>query len=169
MRKTDIESYITLYADLVYTVCLSFTRNPFDAEDMAQETFLAALAHKDRFDGANPRAWLTRIAANKCRDLLKSAARTRTDYPDEALDEFEDPGGSAELEAERELSEQDARALCNRLDEPYRTAALLYYCDGLSFAEIAEKTGAPPKTAATRLYRAREKLKILAKEMSLCV
>lgn len=63
------------YQDLIFSICYKFTANYFDAEDLAQDTFLAAYKNYASFDGANERAWLCRIATNKSLDYLKRAGR----------------------------------------------------------------------------------------------
>ncbi len=154
------------YKALVYSICFSFAKNPFDAEDLTQETFLAACTSIERFDGVHPKAWLARIAANKCRDFLKSPARRVDATADETLDTLADADESVELAAERSFSQETARRLCEQLDEPYRGVAVSYWCDGLSVAEISSRSGAPPKTISTRIYRARDRLRNLIKEVS---
>ncbi len=62
------------YKNLIFSICLRMTGDYFTAEDIAQETFLSAYMHMDKFDGNNEKAWLCRIAANKCTDYLRSAA-----------------------------------------------------------------------------------------------
>lgn len=66
---------VKLYERLILTICFSFTKNYFDAENLAQETFLSAYRNINKFEGNNLKAWLTTIASNKCRDYLKSSWR----------------------------------------------------------------------------------------------
>ena len=63
------------YGQLVYTICLRNCGNPFDAEDLMQETFLAAYKGLDSFEQEKEQAWICKIALNKCLDFLKSAGR----------------------------------------------------------------------------------------------
>lgn len=58
------------YGNLVYSICYRITNDYFDAQDLTQETFLSAYRHLDAFDGANPKAWLCRIASNKGLDYF---------------------------------------------------------------------------------------------------
>ncbi len=140
------------------------TGDYFDAEDLAQETFLAAYRNYDRFDGNNLKAWLTTIAANKCRDYLKSAARRSTPAEDTFFDRFADPAPPTEEQALADDAEQRMQRLCNRLKEPYRTAALGYFYEGQTIAEMAQATGENLRTLQTRVYRAKGMLKKLWKE-----
>ena len=68
IEKDLFASLVKQYERLIITICLSFTKNYFDAEDLAQQTFLAAYQNYESFDGNNIKAWLTTIAANKCKD-----------------------------------------------------------------------------------------------------
>ena len=65
IQKTMFLDLIKQYERLIFTICYSFTKNEFDAEDLAQETFLSAYKNISKFDGKNPKAWLTTIAASE--------------------------------------------------------------------------------------------------------
>lgn len=160
-----LEHFIKDYGRLVFTVCYSMTGDYFQSEDLAQETFTAAYRHMDSFDGKNEKAWLTRIAANKCRDFLKSPANSRVKPAgDEAFATLVSKEGTPEeafleADAQRRLS-----LLCGRLKEPYRSVALDYFIEERSPQEIAEKTGKNIKTVQTQIYRTKAMLKKQWKE-----
>ena len=61
------------YQRLIYTVCLQFVHDPHTAEDLTQDTFLSAFSAIDRCEPQYYKAWLVRVAANKCKDHLKSS------------------------------------------------------------------------------------------------
>lgn len=72
------ENFIRLidaYQNLVFSICLKMTGDYFTAQDLAQETFISAYRHWEDFDGQSEKAWLCRIAGNKCIDYLKEAKR----------------------------------------------------------------------------------------------
>jgi RNA polymerase sigma-70 factor (ECF subfamily) len=164
ITQEEFADCIPRYQRLVITVCLTFTRNYFDAEDLAQETFLSACKSLGGFDGANAGGWLTAIAANKCRDYLRSPARRLSALSAEELDCVEDPGGSPTERAEENAANEKILRLCGRLKEPYRAVAAGYFCDGRKLADMAADTGQSLRTLQTRLYRAKKILKILWKE-----
>lgn len=164
ITQEQFESTVIQYQRLIITICLSFTHNYFDAEDLAQDTFLSAYKNLDRFDGANFKAWLTTIAANKCRDYLKSPARKTIDLTEEDAQCIEDKNDSPAQLAERNASDQKIRMLCDRLKEPYKTVACGYFCDSVKLSEMAENTGQNLKTLQTQLYRAKKILKTLWEE-----
>ena len=72
MDKINSEKYmeelIDKYQNLVFSICYKFTKDYFIAEDLTQETFLSAFQHPDSFQGGNEKAWICRIATNKCID-----------------------------------------------------------------------------------------------------
>jgi RNA polymerase sigma-70 factor (ECF subfamily) len=130
------------------------TRDRHAAEDLAQETFLRAFAHLNRFQpGTNFTAWIYRIAhnafANQCR-----ASRKREPLPDEVYDHGPDP---IELAIGREAVEDVAKAL-EELPADYRSALLLRVEEDLSFRQIAEILGLTEETARWRVFKARQKL-----------
>lgn len=164
IRKEQLASYIKLYERLIFTICLSFTKNYFDAEDLAQETFLSASKNIEGFDGENIKAWLTTIAANKCRDYLKSPARKTQCLTEEDFKLLEDERGSPEeILIENDKDERVLR-LCSKLKEPYKTVAKNYFCDNMKLSEVARDTGQSLKTLQTQLYRSKKLLKELWKE-----
>ena len=129
---------IDSYEKLVFSICSKTTGDYFAAEDLAQETFLAAFQKYDTFDGANEKAWICRIATNKSIDYLRSASRRNV--PTEEI--------KGELER-----------YCSELKPPYNEVAKAYYLKELSPGEIAARLGQNVKTIQTQIYRAREMLK----------
>lgn len=166
IQKEQFAVCVTQYQRLIFTICLSFTHNYFDAEDLAQETFLSAFDHLEAFNGGNPKAWLTTIAANKCRDYLKSSARKTGSLSEEELSCLEDGGNSPEQELLQKDTANRIHNLCGRLKEPYRTTAMSYFCDNVKLSELSRSTGQNLKTLETQLYRAKKLLKALWKEES---
>lgn len=149
------EYLIDTYQNLIYSICFKIVRDYFDAEDLAQETFLSAYKHLDTFDRQFEKAWLCRIATNKCLDFLKRADRqsipTEDEYFVTQTNQAPSPEENAlEQEAKRQLSER-----CSNLKSPYREVALDYFYHEIPAAEIAMNTGKNVKTVQTQIYRAR--------------
>jgi RNA polymerase sigma-70 factor, ECF subfamily len=164
IQKEQFAACVAQYQRLIFTVCLSFTKNYFDAEDLAQETFLSAYSHLESFEGENPKAWLTAIAANKCRDYLKSPAQKTGSLSDEELGCLEAGQESPEQELMQKDTAQRVHSLCGRLKEPYRATATSYFCDNVKLSELSRDTGQNLKTLETQLYRAKKLLKALWEE-----
>lgn len=152
----------------VFGLCLRLTRDFFLAEDLAQDTFLAAWQALERFDGGNETAWLAKIASRKCLDHLRSAPAKRTRFEEnDALLAFPaPPSGETENIFFEGHWNDTLRGACKALKEPYRTTALGYYHEGKTLAEIAQSCDVPLDTARTRCYRAKQMLRdILRKEV----
>nr|WP_275563884.1 RNA polymerase sigma factor [Otoolea muris] len=148
------------YQNLIYSICYKFTANYFDAEDLAQETFLSAYKSMAYFDGGNERAWLCRIATNKCLDYLKRAGRKSVPTDDEYFTAIAAPDSVEETMLEDEVR-QKLFDCCNSLKEPYKSVALDYYYNEMEIGEIVHKTGKNIKTLQTQIYRARGMLRKL--------
>ncbi len=88
LTNEEFTGLMQQYQRLVYTVCLQFVHEPHTAEDLTQDTFLSAFSAIDRCEPQYYKQWLVRVAANKCKDHLKSAWVRKVDAPgDDALPE----------------------------------------------------------------------------------
>lgn len=119
------------------------------AEDLAQDTWLAALRHSA---GATflKRAWLGTVAKNFALQTLRGSAR-RLAREEAVARSIVQEGADATLD---EFSAQRLRAALDRLHEPYRTAIRLRFFDDLPPSLIAERLQVPVETVRTRLKRA---------------
>ena len=142
----------------VRAVARNLVRDPWGAEDVAQEALLAALASPPREvpDDSHLRAWLGRVAYNLSRLDLRAGGRRRARERDVARREAL-PSTIEELEAVAARGEL-SRAL-RALDEPSRLVLQLRYFDGLSTAEIARRLEVSELAVRKRLWRARQKLR----------
>lgn len=159
--KDNFIRLIEQYSNLVFSICLKMTGDYFAAEDLAQETFISAYKHLDEFDGQSEKAWLCRIAGNKCIDYHRAAARrmvptAEEEIPEETLKNEDTP---LQTVLNRQVMEE-LQKCCEELQEPYKEVALMHFLEGQTAKEIAERTGIGLNTIQTRIYRAREKLKI---------
>ena len=163
MGKHDSKEKLILlmnqYKNLVFSVCLKLTGDYFTAEDITQETFIAAYQHLDEFDGKSEKAWLCRIASNKCIDYLREAERravatTEDEMPQEAAQTRDGP---LEQFISEDVMERFSTSI-GELPEPYKTPAALHFDEGLTAKEISERTDVPLKTVQSQIYRAREML-----------
>lgn len=149
------EYLIDTYQNLVYSICFKIIRDYFEAEDLAQETFISAYKHLSTFDRQYEKAWLSRIATNKCLDFIKRADRQSIPTQDEYfLTQTSKEKSPEENVLEVEIREQLTQR-CNNLKSPYREIALDYFYRELSATEIAANTGKNLKTVQTQIYRAR--------------
>lgn len=125
------------------------------AEDLTQDTFVRALERAGPVRSV--RAFLGRVVRNRAIDRHRSeTARTDRERRRERPDRSVPP--TDELVARAETQRRVAEAV-QLLDEPYRTTVLLRWFEGLSPAEIAERTGTPRETVKTRLRRGHTQLR----------
>ncbi len=135
------------------------TADYFASEDLTQETFLSAYSHLKNFDGGNEKAWLCRIAANKCIDYMQSAGRRSIPTEDAGMDI---PASGTQSPENICLEEEVRRTLlerCRSLKPPYDEIAKAYYYDEMDAPQIARARGMKIKTVQTQVYRARAMLR----------
>ena len=147
-QALDIEGIFRRNADTVYRVCFTYLRAPADAEDVVQQVFMKLVANPRTFnDAEHEKAWLITCAVNACKDVLKSAHRTRSAQmpPD-----VEDP-------AKRDETLDAVLAL----EDPHRIAVYLHYYEGYKSQEIAQMLDANPSTVRNWISEAREKLRVM--------
>lgn len=173
-----MSALIDSYQHLVFSICYKMTADYFASEDLTQETFLSVYKHLGEFDGRYEKAWVCRIATNKCLDYLQSAGRRSIPTADlgfqsaRAPDEGAASGtgtgvprdsGAAGQTPESICLEKEVRetllARCMSLKPPYDEIAKAYYYDELDAEEIARRRGAKKKTIQTQIYRARSLLR----------
>lgn len=148
------------YSSAVYRTAFAYCKNSADAEDIVQETFIKRFRTDIDFpDDKAEKAWLMKVAANKCRDMFRSA-RYRYFHNSVPLDEaelvYETPEESAVYHAVMELPPK------------YRIVIHLYYYEGYTVTETAKIIGKSETAVQTQLYRARKLLKkTLGEEMCL--
>lgn len=157
--EEQLETLLTKYEKLVYTLCYRMTGNTFDAQDLTQETFLSAYQRLSGFDGIHERAWLCRIAVNKCLDHQKSAARRLQPAEEQTFLELPDRKSDPEAICLQDESKKEVLSLCRQLPPPYNEIAEAHFYEEKSIKEIAEEKGRNLKTVQTQVYRAKGLLK----------
>jgi len=144
------------YGRRIYLFCLGRLRDPHEAEDATQQTFLNAFRGLQR--GVAPEheaAWLYKIAENVCLTRRRSSSRRRRVEAPEDLDALQDVVASAGLEADELFHLPEA---LQAMPEQQRRALLLREWRGLSYHEIAEELGLSHSAVETLLFRARRSL-----------
>ncbi|MDE0168963.1 MAG: sigma-70 family RNA polymerase sigma factor [bacterium] len=161
------------HAHRLYSAALRMTRNPADAEDLVQETFLKAYRGYEGFtEGTNLRAWLYRILTNTFINRYRKLQRRPHEVE---LDEVEDlylyrklaplegnrVARSAEDQVFEALEGADVRRAIDSLPEPFRMPVLMADIQGFSYKEIAAMLEIPIGTVMSRLHRGRKALQRL--------
>ena len=154
----------------LYTAALRMTRNPSDAEDLVQETYLKAYRGFGGFqEGTNLKAWLYRILTNTFINSYRSKKRRPEETELEDLEnlymyrrlagaEGATAGRSAEDEVLDHITESEVKEAIEALPEQFRMAVLLGDVEGFSYKEIAEILDIPIGTVMSRLHRGRKAL-----------
>jgi RNA polymerase sigma-70 factor (ECF subfamily) len=162
MEASDASALFETYYDRIYRYVLSLIRDPAEADDLTQETFLRAYRRHDTLHDAGAlTTWLYRIATHVCLDRLRQRAR-RAPLESEAGPgdvDLTDPDTPA-LQQTVERNEMSAcvQQYLQALPDGYRAAILLHDLHGLTGPEIAEMLGVSLATVKIRLHRARRRL-----------
>jgi len=151
----------------LYGAALRLTRNPQDAEDLVQETYLRAYRGFTSFqEGTNLRAGMYRILTNTFINSYRKKQRQPVTVSDEDIedwylyDKLGESGveASAESEVLEKIPDEDVQKALEDLPENFRMAVLLADVEGFSYKEIAEILEIPIGTVMSRLHRGRKAL-----------
>lgn len=156
--------WIDTYQNLIFSICYKFTGNYFDAEDLTQDTFLSAYKNISKFDGRNEKAWLARIATNKCLDYRKKSTRSEVPTQEEffaAQPQAQNSDDNCETLCMQKLVLEELKRCCETLKPPYAEIAEKYFYQEMSIGEIARTLGKNQKTVQTQVYRAKAMLRKL--------
>ncbi len=160
------------FMDQLYAAAMRMTRNPSDAADLVQDTFVKAFAAFGQFQqGTNLKAWLYRILTNT---FINSYRKNQRNPYQGTIDELEDwqLGGaesitqgrstrSAEVEAIDHLPDSDVKDALQSIPEDFRMAVYFADVEGFSYQEIADIMKTPVGTVMSRLHRGRRMLREL--------
>ena len=156
------------YTRQLYTAAMRVTRNPSDAEDLLQETFLKAYRAYHTFEaGTNLKAWLYRILTNTYINKYRKESRRPSEVDLGSVEDlylYRRIGSEESAEAARTtedrvldgLVESDIKAAVESLPVNFRLPVLLADLEGFAYKEIAEILNIPVGTVMSRLHRGRK-------------
>ena len=169
-REDEFQRVVLPHLNAIYNLALSLARNPGDAEDLVQETYLRAYRFFDSYaEGTQIKAWLFRILRNTFINRYR-ARKTRPEEVD--LDRIEagyeqmvdaeflrdrEPRSPEDILMEQVVDEEVQQAL-DGLPEEYRTVVILALLEDMSYKEIAAALSVPIGTVMSRLHRGRRML-----------
>jgi len=166
--RPEFEALALPHMDSLYRTALRMARNPDDAEDLVQETYMKAFRSFATFEpDTNIRAWLFRILTNsyinRYHKEMANPAKTRFEDVDSFLASEEAaeaaPMPGAPESAFAELLDDEVKKALDELPAEFRQAVVMALVEGLSYKDIARALDCPIGTVMSRLYRGRQLLR----------
>lgn len=161
-RQDAFAEIMRRHREPIYRMIKGYVGNADDALDLVQDCFVSAYRRLDTYDQARPlKAWLARIAINKCRDWARRRAVRRYLFASGPLADQDTVPDLAPLLDKAAADKQDLERLWQAIAELPRSLKeplILRTIDGLSQAEVASVLRISEKAVETRVYRARKRL-----------
>ena len=170
-REGDVDAFnqiVDMYQRPLYNMALRMLGDAPAAEDATQDAFFSAFRNIGRFKGGNLKSWLFTIAANACRDVLRSRSVRRTESLD-AEDVTIDPPSSTESPEDSAVRREMGQSIQQGLDSiPHdqRLAVVLIDVQGFGYEEAAGVMGISVGTVKSRLSRGRARVRDFLRDRS---
>ena len=149
----SFDEMYALYATDVLRVSYYYLGNRELAEDVTQDVFVKLLTNRPSLEEGREKAWLLKVALNRCRDLWRSAWIKKVALGHPGFECFPAPDEIGQMADQYSLAEA-----VNRLKPEFKEVVLLFYYQGFSVSDIADMLQIAEGTVSSRLSRAREKL-----------
>jgi RNA polymerase sigma factor (sigma-70 family) len=160
--RTRFEALMLPLMNDAYNLARWLMKNPEDAQDTVQESYLRAFRFFASFQGTNFRAWLLRIVRNTCYSALEARKLREKEVSLEAeIDEIEDHSPLPPVSLARKATVEAVREAIAALPVEFREAVVLREMEGLSYKEISQVIEVPIGTVMSRLARARHQLYLM--------
>ena len=141
------------YATDVLRVAYYYLGNREMAEDVTQDVFVKLITNRPSLEEGREKAWLLKVALNRCRDLWRSSWIRKVVLGHPGFECFPAPDEIGKMADQYALAEA-----VSRLKPEFKEVVLLFYYQGFSVTEIADMLQIAEGTVSSRLSRAREKL-----------
>lgn len=159
MDEGQFSALYEKYANDVLRFSFFYLGDRQQAEDVTQDVFVRLLTHAPDLAPGKEKAWLLKVAMNRCRDIWRAAWVKRVVLGSPVMELTPAPGN-----LEDSLERQELLAAVRKLPADFRDAVLLHYYQGYAINEIAEMLNVPEGTISSRLSRGRKKLQEILKE-----
>jgi RNA polymerase sigma-70 factor (ECF subfamily) len=165
--QEEFEAIALEHFDALYNTAMRLTRNPGEAQDLVQETYLKAYRFFHRFEpGTNVKAWLFTILRNTYINVYRKTVRQQQIDFEQVVPLYAAPSTASEWadrgsveEMLRHVVQDDVKRALDDLPEEYRLVVLLADLEDFSYKEIAAIVGCPVGTVMSRLFRGRRLLR----------
>lgn len=159
-KKAFDELYKT-YSPIIFGICLRYTRNKTEAEDLLQNCFLKILNKIDDYEFKGSfEGWIKRLTINAAINFFHEKRRSLV----EPVDSYEPQSNNFDYDVVSQMSAKEIMEVVNELSIGYKTVFNLYVIEGYKHTEIAEMLQISEATSRSRLKRAREILQELIKK-----
>ena len=146
------------YATDVLRVCYFYIGDRQKAEDVCQDVFVKLLTTKPDLKSGSEKAWLLKVALNRCRDLWRGAWFKRVILGSPVFELIPAPDQFGKIDDEEQIM-----SAVNQLPPDFKEIVLLHYYQGYGISEISEMLSLPEGTVSPRLSRSRKRLESLLK------
>ncbi|WP_349353056.1 MULTISPECIES: sigma-70 family RNA polymerase sigma factor [unclassified Flagellimonas] len=151
------------YCDGMFCVAMRFLKNPDDAEDVLQDSFIKAFQRIEQFKGdVTFGAWLKRIVVNGSIDFLKSKHQRTVELNENYMQVAADDDWSVE----EGISMDQVKEAIDELAPKYKYVVQLFLVEGYDHSEISEILDITETTSRTRLLRGKAQLKEKLKDLA---
>ena len=159
LSTASFEELYAQYANDVLRVCYFYLGDRQRAEDVCQDVFVKLITGRPQLHAGREKAWLLKVALNRCRDLWRGGWVKRVILGHPAFELIPGPNEIGDAEEKQAMMEA-----VNRLSSDFKEVVLLHYYQGFGIAEIAQMLGVAEGTVSSRLSRARSKLQKIIRE-----
>lgn len=149
----DFEELYGQYATDVLRVCYFYLGDRHKAEDVCQDVFVRLITNAPTLEEGREKAWLLKVALNRCRDLWRGSWARRVVLGSPVFELIPAPD-----DAERREEEDAMMTAVHQLPPVFREVILLHYYQNFGISEIARMLNLPEGTISSRLSRGRKKL-----------